>query len=209
MTRRFSLSLLFAALAITIGPVVAGQAPAPRAPGLYAVFSTTMGDFTVRLSEKDAPKTVENFVALAEGKKQWTDPKTGTKVSRPYYNGLTFHRIIPNFMIQGGDPLGNGTGGPGFNIQDEFKSSIKHTKPGVMSMANKGMPNSGGAQFFITVAPYPSLDGSYSAFGEVVEGMDVVMAISKVPTTPGGPNKDRPVKPVIMTSVKIERVPAA
>jgi peptidyl-prolyl cis-trans isomerase A (cyclophilin A) len=188
-------------------------APAPTAakygPGIYAHFTTSHGNFIVKFFDKDAPITVQNFVGLAEGKKQWTDPRTRRPVRRPYYNNLTFHRIIPNFMIQGGDPEGTGMGGPGFKFNDEISPKLKHDRPGIVSMANAG-PNTNGGQFFITVAPYPSLDGHYSIFGEVVEGLEVVMAISKVPTTgpkpppPTPPN--RPLKPVIIKSVRIERV---
>jgi peptidyl-prolyl cis-trans isomerase A (cyclophilin A) len=176
-------------------------------PGVYAHFTTTHGNFIVRFFEKDAPLTVQNFVGLAEGKKQWTDPRTKRLVRRPYFNNLTFHRIIPNFMIQGGDPTGTGFEGPGFTIPDEISPKHRHDKAGIVSMANTGRPNSGGAQFFITVAPYASLDGKYSIFGEVVEGLDNVVAISKVPTTgPRGNPQNKPLKPVIMKSVRIERV---
>ena len=176
-------------------------------PGVYAHFTTTHGNFIVRFFEKDAPLTVQNFVGLAEGKKQWTDPRTNRLVRRPYYNNLTFHRIIPNFMIQGGDPTGTGFSGPGFKFNDEVSPKLKHDRPGIVSMANSG-PNTNGGQFFITVAPYSSLDGKYSVFGEVVEGLDKVVAISKVPTTgPRGDPQNKPLKPVIMKSVTIERVP--
>jgi peptidyl-prolyl cis-trans isomerase A (cyclophilin A) len=185
----------------------AAPAPGNLEPGIYAHFVTTMGDFTVHLFDKDAPKTVANFVGLAEGTKPWKDPKTGALVHRPYYTNVVFHRIIANFMIQGGDPLGNGTGGPGFEFADEISPNHHHDKAGIVSMANRG-PNTNGGQFFITVAAYPSLNGHYSIFGEVVDGLDIVMAISKVPTTKVGPNTDRPLTPVVIKSVKIERVPA-
>jgi peptidyl-prolyl cis-trans isomerase A (cyclophilin A) len=175
-------------------------------PGTYAHFTTTHGNFIVRFFDKEAPITVQNFVGLAEGKKAWTDPRTNRQVRRPYYNNLTFHRIIPKFMIQGGDPTGTGMGGPGFKFNDEISPKLKHDRPGIVSMANAG-PNTNGGQFFITVAPYPSLDGHYSVFGEVVEGLDNVIAISNVPTTgPRGNPQNRPLKPVIMKSVRIERV---
>ena len=187
----------------------AAATPAPSAakygPGIYAVFTTTQGNFIARLFDKDAPNTVQNFVGLAEGKKQFKDPKTGRMVRRPYYNNLTFHRVIPNFMIQGGDPLGVGTGGPGYEFPDEISPNHRHNKPGILSMANHG-PNTNGSQFFITVAPYPSLDGHYTIFGEIVEGQEVVDAISKVPRTMAGQGKDRPITPVVMKQVKIERV---
>lgn len=182
-------------------------APAPSAashgPGVYAHFVTNHGNFIIRLFDKDAPRTVENFVGLAEGKKPWKNPKTGTMIRRPYYNGLTFHRVVSNFMIQGGDPLGTGTGGPGFTFADEFNPKLRHSKAGILSMANSG-PNTNGGQFFITVVPTPHLDNRHSVFGEVVDGIDVVMAIGKVPTS--GPPNNRPLQPVIMKSVRIERV---
>src|SRR5439155_24409171 len=117
---------------------------------------TRMGTIVLKLYEKEAPKTVANFVGLVQGTKQWTDPKSGKKVKKPFYNGLTFHRVIPGFMIQGGDPLGNGTGGPGYEFADEFNKSLRHDKPGRLSMANAG-PNTNGSQFFITVAETPWL----------------------------------------------------
>jgi peptidyl-prolyl cis-trans isomerase A (cyclophilin A) len=169
-------------------------------PGIYAHFTTPLGKFTVRLFDQDAPKTVANFVGLAEGTKEWTDPKSGAKVKKPFYEGLIFHRVISGFMIQGGDPLGQGVGGPGYKFEDEFSPKLRHSKEGILSMANAG-PNTNGSQFFITLGPTPHLDGKHSVFGEVVEGMDVVRKIGTTPTGPG----DRPVTPVTM-SVKIERV---
>jgi peptidyl-prolyl cis-trans isomerase A (cyclophilin A) len=186
----------------TTKPAAPAASAAKYGPGTYAHFTTTNGNFIVRFFDKDAPRTVENFVGLAEGKKAWTDPKTGRQVRRPYYRNVLFHRIIPNFMIQGGDPTGTGFGGPGYNIPDEISPKHRHDRPGIMSMANTGKPNSGGAQFFITVAPYPSLDGKYTIFGEVVEGLDNVIAISKVPRSP----QDRPLKDVVIDTVRIERV---
>jgi peptidyl-prolyl cis-trans isomerase A (cyclophilin A) len=167
---------------------------------MIAVFDTTLGTFKIKLFPEQAPKTVENFVGLAEGTKEWTDPKTGSKVKKPFYDGLKFHRVIPNFMIQGGDPLGNGTGGPGFRFADEFSPELKHSKPGMLSMANAG-PNTNGSQFFVTVAATPWLDGKHTIFGEVTEGMDVVTKISTAKTAPG----DRPVEDIIVKSVKIVR----
>jgi peptidyl-prolyl cis-trans isomerase A (cyclophilin A) len=190
-----------------------GAPPAPQAaapagpkldPGTYAHVVTSMGNFTLHLFDKDAPKTVANFVGLATGKKAWKDPRSGQMVHRPYYNNVPFHRVIPNFMIQGGDPLGNGSGGPGFEFPDEFNVKLRHNKVGIVSMANKG-PNTNGGQFFITVsANLARLDDHYSVFGEVIQGMDVVTAISQVST--GAENK--PVTPVVIQSVRIEIVAA-
>src|SRR6201984_3120955 len=173
-----------------------------RAPGTYAVFDTSQGTIVVRLFEKEAPQTVSNFVGLAEGTKEFRDPKTGQKVKRPFYDGLIFHRVIPQFMIQGGCPLGTGTGDPGYRFGDEFHPSLKHDKPGKLSMANAG-PGTNGMQFFITVAPTPWLDNKHTIFGEVVEGQDVADKISNLPRD----SSDRPKTPVVMNKVRIERVP--
>ena len=170
-------------------------------PGTYAVFDTTEGLFTVRLFEKEVPKTVGNFVGLAEGTKEWRDPSTGEKKTAPYYDGIIFHRVISGFMIQGGDRLGTGTGGTGYNFGDEFHPSLRHSRPGILSMANAG-PNTNGSQFFITLGPTPHLDNRHSVFGEVVEGLDVVKKIGAVPTG----KQDRPVKPVVMSHVTIKRI---
>src|SRR6185312_12429958 len=174
------------------------------APGVYAHFNTSLGDFTARLFEQEAPKTVANFIELAEGKKEFTDPKTRSKAQRPFYDGLTFHRVIPEFMIQGGCPLGNGTGGPGYRFADEFHPDLKHSQPGMLSMANSG-PGTNGSQFFVTVAPTSWLDRKHSIFGQVVSGYDVVEKISNTPRD----SSDRPKTPVVMQKVTIERVPAA
>ena len=169
-------------------------------PGVYAQFVTSEGNFTVRLFDQDAPKTVENFVGLAEGTKEWTDPRTSTKVSRPYYDGVIFHRVINGFMIQSGDPLGQGIGGPGYAFQDEFHPKLRHNKAGILSMANRG-PNTNGGQFFITLGPTPHLDDRHSVFGEVTDGMDVVRKIGGTPTGA----QDRPVKDIVIEAIKIER----
>ncbi|PIS11073.1 MAG: peptidyl-prolyl cis-trans isomerase [Bdellovibrio sp. CG10_big_fil_rev_8_21_14_0_10_47_8] len=166
---------------------------------MIAIFETNKGTFKVKLFKDKAPKTVENFVGLAEGTKEWTSPD-GKKTKNHFYDGLKFHRVIPNFMIQGGDPLGNGTGGPGYKFGDEFDPSLKHDKPGMLSMANAG-PGTNGSQFFVTVAATPWLDGKHTIFGEVTEGMDVVQNISKAQTG----SMDRPVEDIVIQHLKIER----
>ena len=182
------------------GGAAAGEKESQVREPLYATLKTSMGIIVVRLFDEKAPKTVENFTGLATGTKEWTDPKTGQKVKRSLYNGTIFHRVIPNFMIQGGDPLGRGTGGPGYKFADEFSPDLKHNKPGIFSMANAG-PNTNGSQFFITTVPTPHLDGRHSVFGEVVKGQEVVVAIGN---TPRGAN-DRPLKDVVLEEVVISR----
>jgi peptidyl-prolyl cis-trans isomerase A (cyclophilin A) len=172
-----------------------------RPAGTYAIFETSMGNIVVRLLDTEAPKTVENFIGLAEGTKEFTDAISGKKEKRPYYDGLIFHRVIPDFMIQGGCPRGDGRGGPGYSFADEFHPSMRHSKAGKLSMANSG-PNTNGSQFFITVAATPHLDNRHTIFGEVVEGQDVADKISETPRD----GSDRPRKPVTM-KVRIERVP--
>jgi peptidyl-prolyl cis-trans isomerase A (cyclophilin A) len=170
---------------------------------LYAHFTTSQGNFTVRLFDKETPNTVANFSGLADGSKEWTDPRSGRKVKTPYYNGTIFHRVIGGFMIQGGDPLGQGTGGPGYTFGDEFHPTLRHSKAGILSMANRG-PNTNGGQFFITLAATPWLDNKHSVFGEVVEGMDVVTKIGSAATSKPG---DRPLQPITIQSVTVERKP--
>ena len=168
---------------------------------MMAHFTTSEGNFTARLFDVEVPKTVANFAGLAEGTIEWTDPRTGKKSKEPYYNGTVFHRVIADFMIQGGDPLGQGTGGPGYKFADEFSPKLRHSKPGILSMANSG-PNTNGGQFFITLVPTTWLDNKHSVFGEVTEGMDVVNKIGKTATSKPG---DRPVKPITINSVTIEK----
>jgi peptidyl-prolyl cis-trans isomerase A (cyclophilin A) len=145
---------------------------------LFATFKTSMGDIVVKLFSKDAPKTVENFVGLATGEKEWTDPRTGQKTNAPLYDGTVFHRVIPDFMIQGGDPLGQGIGGPGYKFEDEFQSGRRFDKPGLLAMANAG-PNTNGSQFFITEVPTGWLDNKHTIFGEVVKGFELVPKITR------------------------------
>jgi peptidyl-prolyl cis-trans isomerase A (cyclophilin A) len=168
---------------------------------LTAQFTTSEGNFTARLFDTDAPNTVANFVGLAEGTKEWTDPKTGQKVKRRFYDGLVFHRVIEGFMIQGGDPLGTGTGGPGYKFGDEFSPKLRHTGAGILSMANSGA-NTNGSQFFITLAATPWLDNRHTVFGEVIEGIDVIEKIGRTPTSKPG---DRPLTPVTIQTVTINR----
>jgi len=168
---------------------------------LYAHFTTSEGNFTARLFDAETPNTVANFAGLADGSKEWTDPRTGRKVKQPYFNGTIFHRVIDGFMIQGGDPLGQGTGGPGYTFADEFNPTLRHSKAGILSMANRG-PNTNGGQFFITLAATPWLDDKHSVFGEIVDGMDVIKKIGGTATSKPG---DRPVKPITIDAVTIEK----
>lgn len=172
-----------------------------RPAGTYAIFETSQGNIVIRLLEKEAPNTVANFVGLAEGAKEFTNERTSQKEKRPYYDGLVFHRVIPQFMIQGGCPEGSGRGGPGYKFADEFQSGLKHTKAGKLSMANAG-PGTNGSQFFITVAATPWLDNKHTIFGEVVEGQDVADKISNLPRD----GNDRPRTAVTINKLRIERV---
>jgi len=167
---------------------------------LTATLTTTQGTVTVRLFPDHAPKTVRNFVELAEGGREWTDPRTRAKTKDKLYDGTVFHRVIPGFMIQGGDPLGTGIGGPGYKFADEIHPDLRFDKSYLLAMANAG-PGTNGSQFFITVAPTPWLNGKHTIFGEVIGGADVVDKISRVETVPG----DRPVTDVVLQSVTIQR----
>jgi peptidyl-prolyl cis-trans isomerase A (cyclophilin A) len=167
---------------------------------LTATLTTTQGTVTVRLFPDHAPKTVRNFVELAEGGREWINPETGARSKDKLYDGTVFHRVIPNFMIQGGDPLGNGTGGPGYKFGDEIHPDLRFEKPYLLAMANAG-PGTNGSQFFITTGPTPWLTGKHTIFGEVIGGADVVDRISRVETVPG----DRPVTDVVLQSVTIQR----
>lgn len=204
-----------AAKAGTAKAGAAAAAPAApavvREPGVYATIALKQGNapfgtVVLRLFEKESPITVKNFIDLATGAKAWTDPRTGQKVKKPLYNGLTFHRVIPDFMIQGGDPLGTGTGGTE-DIPDEFHPTLKFDVPGRLAMANAG-PGTGSCQFFITEKPTPWLDGRHTIFGQVIEGQDVVAKAARVPS--GSAGRDKPNVPLVMTvSIKRFGAPAA
>lgn len=184
-----------------------GGASAPEKPGTYAVLKTSLGDVRVRLLSDEAPRAVENFIALARGGKEWTDPATGKKTSRPLYDGTRFFRVIPGFLIQGGDPTSKGSGGPGYAFADELFPGRGFNRPGLMAMANSG-PDTNGSQFFITLTAAPWLDGRHTILGEVTSGLDVVGAIAGVPRTEADPKTgrliDRPLDPPILRSVAIE-----
>ena len=174
----------------------------PSEPGEYAVIYTSSGNIVCRLFKEEASKTVANFVGLAKGTKQWTDPSTGKTMHTALYSGTTFHRVIPGFMIQGGDPEGSGEGSPGYQFDDEISPNRHFDKPGVLAMANSG-PNTNGSQFFITVAPATHLEGHYSIFGEVVFGQEVADAISQVPRDE---QNDKPLTPVKIVRIVIRTV---
>ncbi len=200
--QRFCLLLFAAACAFAQAPAAAP--PPAREPGLYAIINTSMGTITAQLFEKEAPITVRNFVGLARGTKAWKDPKTGAMAAKPLYNNITFHRVIPGFMIQTGDPTATGSHNCGFTIRDEIVPTLKFDRPGRVAMANLGSPNTGGCQFFITETANPGLDpptGRYTIFGQVVEGQDLVGRIARVPRDA----EDKPRMPVRLISVTIKR----
>jgi peptidyl-prolyl cis-trans isomerase A (cyclophilin A) len=174
------------------------QKAAMEGKDLYATLETSEGTVVVKLFSKDAPKTVANFVGLASGEKEWKDPTNLQMTKRPLYDGTIFHRVIPDFMIQGGDPLGKGIGGPGYSFEDEFKSGRSFDKTGILAMANRG-PGTNGSQFFITVKETPWLTNRHTIFGETVKGYNVVEKISKVPTSDGS----TPMTPVVIKKVTI------
>ncbi|MFU8803516.1 MAG: peptidylprolyl isomerase [Bradymonadaceae bacterium] len=180
------------------------ETPSDYVPGdgeLRAIMHTNHGDVTIRLFESRAPKTVANFVGLATGKRPYTDLDTFEETTGPYYDGIIFHRVIPGFMIQGGDPTGTGSGGPGYRFADEFHPELRHTRGGLLSMANAG-PSTNGSQFFVTLGPTPHLDNRHAIFGEVIEGMDVVEKIGSLPRD----GRDRPKEEAVIEKLEITRV---
>lgn len=194
---------MFALSAQTGGQLTPPPPGSPaREAGLYVRFETTMGNITAKLFEAEAPKNVKSFVDLAEGRKAFKDPSTGQMVRRPLYNGVTFHRVIPGFMLQTGDPTGTGAYDAGFTVPDEFTSTLRYDRPGRLGVANIGQPNTGSCQFFITEVPTPHLNNMHTIFGQVVEGQDLVPKIANVPRD----QNDKPRTPVKITRVVIERV---
>lgn len=188
------------AISFLFGPILSLQAFTPTENGIYATFETNMGNFTAVLYYDQAPMTVANFIGLAEGSRKWIDPRNAEVSNRPYYDGIIFHRVIADFMIQGGSPAGDGTDGPGYSFPDEIAEGLVHDSAGLLSMANSG-PSTNGSQFFITVAPTPWLDGRHTIFGRIVDSYSNVEAISNVAT---GTN-DRPQEPVRIERVSIIR----
>jgi peptidyl-prolyl cis-trans isomerase A (cyclophilin A) len=201
MMKSYSIALLSFVLLSSIS--FAQPKPAAKsktAAGKTAVIETTQGNITVKLFPETAPKTVENFIGLATGKKEWKDPATGKAMkNKPLYSGTIFHRVIPDFMIQAGDPLGKGIGGPGYQFEDETKPSDSFDHPGILAMANAG-PNTNGSQFFITVKPTPWLNGKHTIFGEVTTGMDVVKKISEAARD----EADQPKEPIKIKKIVIK-----
>lgn len=199
LTLLFSVPAILLAACSQAGTAETGGAKSPSS-GMSVTFDTTLGQITCQLFEKEAPQTVANFTGLAEGTQEWRDPQTGQKVKTNFYDGLIFHRVIPQFMIQGGDPLGTGTGGPGYQFQDEFHPDLKFDRPGRLAMANAG-PNTNGSQFFITEVPTPHLNNRHTIFGQCTEGMDVLKKIAQTPAGAG----NRPTQDVVMNKVTIRR----
>ena len=185
-----------------------GMSSTDTAKGLFAVLATSRGEIEVRLLPEEAPKAVANFTDLATGKKEWTDPATGQKVARRLYDGTLFFRVIPGFVVQGGDPLNTGAGGPGFSIEDEIKPERVFDRPGLVGMASPG-PNAAGSQFFITLGPAPWLNGKHTVFGEVVRGLERAYDIASAPRARidlgTGRPVDRPLEPQVLKEVRVER----
>ncbi|MCG3113731.1 MAG: peptidylprolyl isomerase [Candidatus Manganitrophus sp. SB1] len=199
--RRIFLAFSFISLGLIIGCGGGGGSSSGGGGNPSAKIETTLGEIVIELFEDEAPIAVANFIGLAEGTKAWTDPNTSQQVTRPFYDGLIFHRVISGFMIQGGDPLGNGTGGPGYTFEDEFSSGLEFDRVGRVGMANSG-PDTNGSQFFILDgAPQSHLNNVHTIFGQVTSGQEVVNAIANVPTGAS----DRPTTSVVMTKVTILR----
>lgn len=204
--QRFS-SLLGVALLVRSLFVSVSVHAVPTDPGVYAVFHTSLGEFVAKLNHEKVPRTVASFVGLAEGSQTWLDFRDGRLRQDAYFDGLTFHRVVPGFVIQGGSRNGLGNDGPGYQFKDEFHADLRHNKAGILSMANSG-PSTNGSQFFVTLAPTPHLDDKHSVFGEVVEGMDIVTALGNVPVTLNlrSGQIDLPVTPPVIESISILRV---
>lgn len=197
MKNKIILSVFLLILASSIS---FGMGEKPNMPETkYAIFETSKGNITIMLYPDRAPETVANFIGLATGTKQWKDPASGEIMNKPLYDGTIFHRVIPDFMIQGGCPMGTGFGGPGYQFKDEFDDSLVFSAPGRLAMANSG-PNSNGSQFFITTVPTPWLNQKHTIFGQVIDGEEVVEAISRVETEQGG----KPVEPVVIKRIVIK-----
>jgi len=194
-------SLTFGLTNVSCGIEKRGGKETKLKPGLYAIFHTSKGKITCILFEKEAPKTVANFVGLANGTKEWIEPKTGKKVKKRFYDGLIFHRVIPKFMIQGGDPEGTGRGGPGYKFEDEFHPDLKFDQPGRLAMANAG-PNTNGSQFFITHVATPWLNNKHTIFGQVIDGQEVVDKIGNIKRD----RRNKPLEDVIINKLEIKRV---
>lgn len=193
-----TLVLIGAVVAIVLIAFAAGISYARSKKVLQAVFETSLGSITCELYPDKAPLTVKNFTGLAKGGSRWIDPSTGQATDKPLYSNTVFHRVIPDFMIQGGDPLGNGTGGPGYRFEDEIDTALTFEKKGILAMANSG-PNTNGSQFFITVAPAPWLSGRHTIFGRVVKGQEIADKISLIQRD----QNDRPLVPVILKRIVV------
>ena len=194
--------LVALAMVVGLAGLDAPYASWKETPGMYAVIETNHGTIVAELYPDKTPKAVDNFVGLAEATKPYKDPNLGEMVKKHFFDGLTFHRVIPGFMMQGGDPLGTGMGGPGYRFEDEIVPALTFDKPGRLAMANSGGGNTNGSQFFITQVPTPHLNGKHTIFGQVVEGQDIVDKICTTLGTPGG----KPKEPVTMKKVTINRV---
>ena len=199
MNTKKILTITMCLVSVILVSGMGGEPPMPKK--IHAVFETSKGIIVFELYHDKTPITVANFIGLAKGKKEWVDPRTQEKVKKPLYDDTIFHRVIPNFMIQGGDPLGMGYGGPGYKFEDEFSDDLKFDKPGKLAMANSG-PNTNGSQFFITVKPTPWLNNHHTIFGQVIEGQEIVDAITKVKRD----EKDKPIEPIILKKVIIKEI---